>query len=496
MPKPVNHQHTSDTTTDTILWCGSEASYEAYVRGRDAIMAGIVAGTLKAFDGGDEDTQASSHLLTREGNIGIITVAGSLTNENSPFNKYFGLVSYGEIGNALQAAVADQNIKHIVMNYATGGGAVSGVHDLAVQIKAVNDTMKPVSTYTGSTMASAGLWLGASSRSIEVGPTAVIGSIGILNVHTETSKMMSDMGVKRTVIRSGQYKALMNPHEPLTDAAKAQAEKMMGEIYTIFMGHVASARKQDYAKADAAYGQGREFVGQQAVDVGLASSVTSFDAFIAKLQQQVDKTNSDPHNAGNYQRGKSMTLKALSQATADAMKAAGCSDEQIAKADQNAFEANEAAAKVKADADAAAALKAQQDAAAALLAASTGNSLSAETLLTKLTAQTGELLKAQAEAVEAKAKVAPLEASLEGCRGIIAASLNAMKIGLGGSAADHKATSIVDLLKAHAETETAFKAKYPNGQVSATSAAHTAANPGEDAAWLRQAERAVASKKA
>ena len=345
-------------------------------------------------------------------------------------------------------------------------------------------------------MASAALWLGASGKTISVSPTAVVGSIGILQVHTETSKMMADMGVKRTVIRSGQYKALVNPHEPLTDEAKAATEKMMGEIYGVFMGHVASARKTDYAKADAAYGQGREFVGQQAVDVGLASNVTSFDAFIANLQQQVDKTTSDPHNAGNYQRGKSMTLKALSQAAADAMKAQGMSDEQIMAVDKSTFEANEAAAKAKAESEAAAALKAQQDAAAALAAASSGNSLSAETLLAKLTAQTGELLKAQAEATEAKARVAPLEASLESCRGVITASLNAMKIGLGGSASDYKATSLVDLLKAHSDTETAFKAKFPNAQVSAISSDPKAQVNDADSSWLRVAERTVASNKA
>lgn len=482
---------TSSETSSTVFWCGSEESFEVYLRAKEAIIAGMANGSLdlKAFSSEQSD-HATSSLLTREGNVGIITVAGPLTNEDNPFNRFFGVTSYAEIGRALQAAAADPVIKVVAMNYGTPGGAVNGVHDLATSLKVFSDTIKPLHSYTGSVMASAGLWLGASSKTISVSPTAIVGSIGILQVHTETSKMMADMGVKRTVIRVGEHKALINPHEPLTDKALASVHNMMGEIYSVFMGHVASARKTDYAKADAAYGQGREFVGKQAVDVGLASQVTSFDKFIANLQQQVDKNGGDPQNAGNHQRGRTMTLKALSQTAADAMKASGMSEEAILAIDQSTFEANQAEAKAKAEVEA----KAKADAAAALAAASSGAGLGANALLEKVAAQAADLFKATTERDEAKTALGPLQVSLESCRGIIAASLNTMKVALGGSAVDHKATSIADLLKAHTETETAFKVKYPSGQVSASSSAQTEADKVTAPTWASTAAAVQASR--
>lgn len=188
-----------------------------------------------------------------------------------------------------------------------------------------------------------------------------------------------------------------------------------------------------------------------------------------------------------------MTRKALSEATVTAMKAAGCTDVQIDAADEAAHAANlKAEADAKLLADAAAKIAAD----AAIAAAQASNStLSASALLEKITTQQAEVIKANTERDTAKAAVAPLQAQIDQCRAIISSSLNSMKIGLGGSASDMKSASIEELLKAHTETETAFKAKYPTGQVSATSAAVTEADKTDnEPSWARTASSVNASR--
>ena len=68
-----------------------------------------------------------------------------------------------------------------MLDVSSGGGQVSGVDDTAQLISRVNN-VKPVVTYTGSTMGAA-LWLGASANHTVAGKTAIVGSLGVIMVH-------------------------------------------------------------------------------------------------------------------------------------------------------------------------------------------------------------------------------------------------------------------------------------------------------------------------
>lgn len=491
MPQAKTTEHEAELNTEVALWCGTASSYDACLLARNAIHSAMMAGTLTASYGAP-DASAVPHLLKVHGNIGIVSVAGPLTNEDSVYNRFFGITSYADVRRAATAAAIDPNVKKIALDIGSGGGAVSGVDDTAKLLSLIDKTMKPVHAFSGSTIASAALWLGASARSLDVGATTIGGSIGILSVHTETSKMMKDMGVTRTVLRSGQYKALVNGNEPLTEAAKAQALGMMDHIYGVFMGHVAASKKMDYAKADAAFGQGREFVGQQLVDVGLAKSVTTFDQWIAALQTQVDKSQGDPQNAGNYQRGTTMKYKSFSQPQVDAMLASGMTEDQVVASDAAAFASSEKiAAEAKIVADAAAALKAKTDADALIEAAKTSGSLTA--LVDRIASQEVALSGAKTSEAAAVSKAVALEAQLDTCKTLVASSLNTMRVGLGQTASDLSAASVTDLLAQHATAKADFDKKFPGGQVSALSSTSEAEKNTKVPDWARIAS-ATASK--
>jgi signal peptide peptidase SppA len=167
------------------------------------------------------------------------------------------------------------------MNFDTGGGAVAGCHETAQLISRV-DKVKPVYGYNGGTQASAGLWLGSSVRKSYIAETAITGSLGIIMVHAERSKQLEQDGVKVTVIRAGSEKALASQYEPLSKEAKAGLEEQAQVMYDIFLGHVATQRGVSNTVADTKFGQGREFIGQQALNAGLVDYVgTLEDAYTA-----------------------------------------------------------------------------------------------------------------------------------------------------------------------------------------------------------------------
>jgi len=267
------------------LWAGSQTSFETVLEARASAI-------IKAQN--SSEAASMPNLLTVQDHVGVIDIQGSLVNGRAGFLGFFGVTGYGDVRDALVAAVQHPDVNSILLNIDSGGGAVAGVHETAQLISRV-DKVKPVVSYTGATEASAALWLGSSARDSFAAETAQVGSVGVLMIHAERSKQLAADGVTVTVVRSGDQKATANQYEPLTAAAKADLESKAATMHGIFLGHVAGARRMPLAAAEAKYGQGQMFIGKHAVDAGLVDMVgTMEDAFAkaVKLGKKVAKPGS------------------------------------------------------------------------------------------------------------------------------------------------------------------------------------------------------------
>lgn len=265
-----------------ILWLGTQASYEVFKAAQQALVAKAAM----------EDAPKQKELpwaLDVQGNVGVVNITGSLVDGYAGWGRYYGETGYGDIRDALAAAVSHPGVGSILLNVSSGGGQVAGVHETAQLIQRVNK-VKPVVTYTGSTMASAALWLGTSARKVFASQTAEVGSIGILMMHADKSKMLADAGIKVTVIRAGKEKALATPYEPLSAKAEEVLQARANALYDIFIGHVAASRGTTITAADAKFGQGRVFLGQQAFEAGLVDQVGSLEDAVAHAEKLSNKT--------------------------------------------------------------------------------------------------------------------------------------------------------------------------------------------------------------
>ena len=126
-------------------------------------------------------------------------------------------------------------------------------------------------------MASAAYWIGSAANQVIVERTAQVGSIGVLYMHYDWSKYDAEMGLKVTVITSGKYKAIGNNAEPLSDDARAIIQAEMDQIYDLFIETVARNRGVSTEKVLVDMADGRVFIGQQAVEAGLADQTGSFE---------------------------------------------------------------------------------------------------------------------------------------------------------------------------------------------------------------------------
>ena len=262
----------------TQLWLGSQESFDAYAAAEARKLA-----DPKFSASADYSAEVMSQIYSVQQNVGVISIKGSLVEGSAGYGVFYGQTGYDDIRAALVAAVSNSDVKAILLDVSSGGGQVSGVDDTAQLISRVNN-VKPVVTYTGSTMGSAALWLGASANHTVAGKTAIVGSLGVIMVHLDRSRQLADAGIKPTIIRAGTEKALATPYEPLSEKAQAGLQSQADVLYGVFLNHVASSRGVSATNGDKKFGQGRVFVGQQAVDAGLVDKLGTYEDAFMKAQ--------------------------------------------------------------------------------------------------------------------------------------------------------------------------------------------------------------------
>jgi len=410
------------------LWLGSQSSYEASIEASAKAEARMNAG---------EEPASLPPLLEVQGSVGIISIQGSLVPENAGWGLYFGQCGYSDIRDALTAALLKPEVTSILLNMASGGGAVAGCHETAQLIRRVNK-VKPVVTYAGATMGSACLWLGVSGRKIYGAETAEIGSLGIIMVHADKSEMLEKAGIKVTVIRAGTEKALATPYEALSDKARQGLEARAQEMYDIFLNYAADCRGVSAAVADKNFGQGVDFLAEGAKKAGLIDEVGSFeDAFAAavKLGDKKSRPAQGTINNGYVQAGADANLVSMADNHANSQGThmpQPLSQEQIdamaAGIELPVAEAAAPAAEVVPE------TPAQADAAPAAAAPD-----ALTVLQSMLATAQAELLTARMEASTSKTELAALKLQAQGSIEIARASVKTMGLHFGMSADTHSA---------------------------------------------------------
>ena len=461
------------------MWLGTQHSLEA------AIAA---LGAMAAFTGNmPEEEEELPHNLSIQGEVAVVRIAGPLINSDTPYARYFGVSTYNDIRTALIAAVGRQGVKSILLDISSGGGAVAGVGDTANLIRKIDKQIMPVYAYTDGVMASAAYWVGAAARKVYASSTAVVGSVGVMQVHQENTAMLEKMGVKTTVMRAGEFKALANPHEPLSAAARNQVEVHLQAIYGVFIGHVADCRGVTVDHADSTMGQGREFVGRAALVAGLIDGVESFDGVMSKVQASLLDSggmseNNLRKNQGNNMPRHALTEQEIAALAAGAPISAGTQPE-------NAPAAPEAAAP---EAAAPAAPEAAAPEAAAPAPAAQPNAVVAylEGQVASLNAQSIEM---GVKLKDAEAKLVAAAATTAALMQIAAKSLSNMKVALGGAAVDFSAMTPEVLLAEHAATTESFSKAFVAGGVAAVSSQvqTEAATPAFDPIRQRRVQAAI-----
>jgi signal peptide peptidase SppA len=394
---------------------------------------------------------------TRHGNVAVVDISGPLTNADSIWNTMFGITSYNSIRNSMIEAASDPEVKQIVMNIDSPGGSPAGLPDVSNLIRKIGAAI-PVTAYTAGHMTSAAYWLGSAADKVYAGPTATVGSIGVITTHFEVTKNLEDMGVKPTVIRAGEKKALGGPYEELSKEAKAEIQGQLDHLHDVFISQVADHRGKSFADVKKNLADGSTFIGEQAVSNGLADGITTLDALVGGLQAR--------HESKPLRGTDAMaTKKKLLTEREVALLAEGVNPEALGGAPL--AEDTNPPADPPADPPETPTAPAPEAAAAAAPAAAPDL---VTFLQSELAAKTSEITQLSVKLAEQERELNAFKAHDGALKEVVAASITRMQIGLGGTAGDLAKLSTEALLSQHSAVAAQFSRTFPVGGVAAVAA--------------------------
>lgn len=452
------------------------------------------------FGNGSQD-----YMMQRYKNLAMIQVSGTLVKNDSPWNKYYGLVSYDEIRRSALLALQDRSVDGILLQMNTPGGSAAGADAMAGFFSKTNKT-KPLYAFAESDMCSGGYYLGAPAREVYAQRAAQVGSIGVIMVHYDYLKMYLENGVTPTVFRAGEFKALGSSMEHLDKKAIANIESTLGDYFKMFNDHVVEHRGYDSAEQmRATAGEGRVFMAEEAKEVGLVDQVMELEDALEEISGKAAKLagrSTQAYVVNTQSRGSNMSRAAqvaaakakadlagspLSEAQVAAL-AAGLSLGDAAQADALALAgsegdapaaeltAEEIAAKALLDAggDEPAAVVAAEPVAAGVAAAPVGavDLSQVIALSTELGTVKAELKSMQAATAAIQAEAAGKDALITSLQSVAVIAINNRQTALGFQPSDAGSLSPQQCCDTFAQLDSDFKARFkPGAKTSATQAA-------------------------
>ncbi|RXJ86004.1 signal peptide peptidase SppA [Arcobacter sp. CECT 8985] len=190
------------------------------------------------------------------------------------------IVSSQTILEQIDKARKDPNIKGVLLEVNSPGGAVAPSVEIAYAIKRLRDT-KPVVAYASGIMASGSYYSSIWANKIIANPGSMVGSIGVIFQGANVEELMNKIGIKAQTIKVGKYKEVGTPTRKWSTYEKEELEKVINDTYDMFVSDVAKARNlkksnsKDFADAHI-------FTARQAKDVKLIDEVGTI--YTAKAQ--------------------------------------------------------------------------------------------------------------------------------------------------------------------------------------------------------------------
>lgn len=226
---------------------------------------------------------------TVQNGIAVINIEGGIYRRKA---WYMQGTAHRQIKSEIEQALKNEEVRAIFYNIFSPGGTVAGTQELASYIKEASK-IKPSCAFVDGMCCSAAYWLASAAGRIFATESAELGSIGVVLMHTDYSKLNENMGLKYTYITAGSKKSVGASEIPLSEEDKGYLQNQINGIYDIFLQEISQNMGLDINRK-LEWADGRVFLGKEAVGLGLVSQlVKTKEEAMNLLLAQTDKSTKE-----------------------------------------------------------------------------------------------------------------------------------------------------------------------------------------------------------
>lgn len=276
---------------DTPLLVDSK-SFESILNYVDKRCEGSVDVTTKA----ENEFSMYSTLHYAESNLGVIHIAGPLTNKSTGWESLCGGTSYESIKEDFEALL-EAGTKTVAFMVESGGGEAYGMMDTGKYLrKLADDNGVKIISYVDGLSASAAYGLTAISDEIISNKSSEIGSIGVLIRLMNDSKALEMKGYERSFISAGTEKIPFAEDGSFRKEFLDDLQYKVDKLYTEFTEYVAEHRNISVEAVRNT--QANTFLAEDAIALGLADKTMTQEEFYSYLsgEAQNNKEGSSMSN--------------------------------------------------------------------------------------------------------------------------------------------------------------------------------------------------------
>ncbi|HSF95437.1 MAG TPA: S49 family peptidase, partial [Thermohalobaculum sp.] len=215
--------------------------------------------------------------------VAVIPVTGPIFPRANLMTEHSGATSLALLATDLTAALENDRVAAVVLDIDSPGGVAFGIGEMADMIAAAS---KPVIAYAGGMAASAAYWIASAADEIVAHPTALLGSIGVVQALLVQERPDSEGFREFEIVSSNAPNKRPDPRE---DAGREEIRRVLDALESEFVAAVARGRGvgaetvlSDFGRGGLLPGRDRNG-GADAISAGMADRLGTLEDVLAGL---------------------------------------------------------------------------------------------------------------------------------------------------------------------------------------------------------------------
>lgn len=184
------------------------------------------------------------------------------------------IMDVNEVLEKIYASSDDENIKAVLFNIDSPGGALSPSVEISKAIKELNEK-KPVIVYASGTMASGSYLSGVWARKILANEGSFIGSIGVIMQGANIENLANKIGISEQTVKAGEYKEAGTFMRAWNEKERESLQNLVDRSYGFFVNEVANARHLNIDNNET-WANARVFLADDALKLGLIDEISTY----------------------------------------------------------------------------------------------------------------------------------------------------------------------------------------------------------------------------